>query len=189
MVESLAGHEAESRELFGVSMREPPDSGGGLLGDGGRRLLVYHGLVAAFCVVVVFLSVAMRSTGDQHVFLPGMSIPLPELCMTKTVLGIPCPGCGMTRGFISIAHGQWTRAWAFNPVSFLVFALVVGADPMAFCPGDANPQKTNRTECQCFFRSRIGHGRAALCTVAHQDGDLRTLTFQDSRSSVHEVIQ
>ena len=151
MVESLAGHEAGSHELFGVSMRETPDSGGGLLGDGGRRLLVYHGLVAAFCVVVVFLSVAMRSTGDQHVFLPGMSIPLPELCMTKTVLGIPCPGCGMTRGFISIAHGQWTRAWAFNPVSFLVFALVVGQIPWRFVQVMRILKKQTELNANVFF--------------------------------------
>ncbi|MEC8389611.1 MAG: DUF2752 domain-containing protein [Planctomycetota bacterium] len=136
MVESLADHEAESRELFG---------------DGGRRLLVYHGLVAALCVVVVFFSVTMRSTGDQHVFLPGMSVPLPELCMTKTVLGIPCPGCGMTRGFISIAHGQWTRAWAFNPVSFLVFALVVGQIPWRFVQVMRILKKQTELNANVFF--------------------------------------
>ena len=131
-VEPLTDHQAESRGLQRVSMRETPDSDGGLGGDGGRELLVYHGLVAALCTVVVVLSVAMRSTGDHHVFLPGMSVPIPELCMTKSVWGIPCPGCGMTRGFISIAHGQWTRAWAFNPVSFLMFAFVVGQVPWRF---------------------------------------------------------
>ena len=113
-------------------MGEAAESEGYLLGDGRRGSLIYHGLVAAFCAVVMVFSVTMRSTGAHHVFLPRISVPLPELCMTKSMLGIPCPGCGMTRGFISIAHGQWTRAWAFNPASFLMFAFVVGQIPWRF---------------------------------------------------------
>ncbi|MCA9213933.1 MAG: DUF2752 domain-containing protein [Planctomycetales bacterium] len=50
---------------------------------------------------------------------------LPELCFTKRITGMSCPGCGMTRSFISMAHGNGRAAWAFHPAGpiwFVVFA-------------------------------------------------------------------
>lgn len=89
----------------------------------------YHGFYILLSSVILLLAFTMRSDGPSKVFLPGVSAALPELCMTKATFGIPCPGCGMTRGFISIAHGQWARAWMFNPASFLVFCFIAGQIP------------------------------------------------------------
>ena len=97
--------------------------------DSQRWLMSYHGLVAAISIGVLVLAVTMRSEGPSDVFLPGMNVALPDICLTKSVLGVPCPGCGMTRSFIAIAHGQWRRAWDFNPVSFLMFAFIAGQIP------------------------------------------------------------
>ena len=85
-------------------------------------------LLAAGCLVLG-LSLGMRTGGETKVYLPGMSIPLPDLCTSKRVFGVDCPGCGLTRGFISISHGQFQQAWHFNPASFVVYVLVVGQVP------------------------------------------------------------
>ena len=71
----------------------------------------------------------MRTDGETRVYLPGTELPLPDVCSSKRVLGVDCPGCGLTRGFISISHGQFLRAWHFNPASFIVYVLVVGQVP------------------------------------------------------------
>jgi len=92
-------------------------------------LMFYHGLLALVSIGVIVMAATMRSEGPSDVFLPGMKVALPELCLTKSILKIPCPGCGMTRSFIAIAHGQWRRAWDFNPVSFLMFAFIAGQVP------------------------------------------------------------
>ncbi|MEM7454548.1 MAG: DUF2752 domain-containing protein [Planctomycetota bacterium] len=45
------------------------------------------------------------------------------------MFGMDCPSCGLTRAFISISHGQFMRAWHFNPASFLVYAFVASQIP------------------------------------------------------------
>jgi hypothetical protein len=42
----------------------------------------------------------------------------------RQLTGIPCPGCGLTRSLISIAHGRLGDAWRFNPAGLLFFAVV-----------------------------------------------------------------
>jgi len=46
-----------------------------------------------------------------------------SLCVFKNLTGRPCPGCGMTRAFVSIAHGDISTAWSYNKASFAAFPL------------------------------------------------------------------
>lgn len=73
---------------------------------------------------VLLMSVLMTSEGEKSVFLPGFRSALPDTCTSRRVFGIDCPGCGMTRAFISISKGQFTQAWQFNPASFAVYLFI-----------------------------------------------------------------
>lgn len=46
-------------------------------------------------------------------------------CPVHLLLGIAGPGCGMTRAFLFIGHGDLASAFALNPNSWLVFPLTV----------------------------------------------------------------
>ena len=92
--------------------------------DGASGLLWLHSVFFWMSLTVIGLSFLLRAPGPQSVYLPGASFPLPELCTAKGLFGVPCPGCGLTRSFISISHGQLGRAWGFNPVSFLLYPFV-----------------------------------------------------------------
>lgn len=46
----------------------------------------------------------------------------PILCPLRLLTGLPCAGCGMTRAFVALVHGQWDAALGFNLLSPLVFA-------------------------------------------------------------------
>ncbi len=94
-----------------------------------RAEFYFHLALLVAAVAVIVLSVLMRTVGETLVFLPGSSLPLPESCAAKQLFGINCPGCGLTRAFIAISDGQWTRAWRFNPASFVVYLFVVGQIP------------------------------------------------------------
>jgi hypothetical protein len=59
-----------------------------------------------------------------QVVLPIVGIPLPELCMMRRFAGADCPGCGMTRSFISLAHGDLASAWSYNPAGLWLFAIL-----------------------------------------------------------------
>lgn len=83
-----------------------------------------HGIFLAMAFGVIAMSFLMTTDGRTDVFLPGFSNAMPETCTSKRILGIDCPGCGMTRAFISISHGQFNRAWELNRASFVVYAFV-----------------------------------------------------------------
>lgn len=81
-------------------------------------------MYAIFLVIsagVILMSFLMRSEGPKSVYLPGSAIPLPESCASRRITGYDCPGCGLTRSFISISHGEFQRAWEFNATSFVLY--------------------------------------------------------------------
>ncbi len=45
------------------------------------------------------------------------------LCQFRVIFGMPCPGCGMTRAFLSVLHGQWQQAFFYHPLWPLVILL------------------------------------------------------------------
>lgn len=49
----------------------------------------------------------------------------PVLCVSRLLLGLPCGGCGMTRAYVALAHGQWSTAIDYNPLAPLVFLWMV----------------------------------------------------------------
>jgi len=89
-----------------------------------RSELILHWLFFSMAAVVLLLSFLMKSEGEKAVFLPGFQNAMPETCTAKRLLGIDCPGCGMTHAFISISSGQFARAWNFNSASFIVYLFV-----------------------------------------------------------------
>lgn len=36
-------------------------------------------------------------------------------CPFHSATGLPCPGCGLTRGMVALAHGDWRKATTFHP--------------------------------------------------------------------------
>jgi hypothetical protein len=46
-------------------------------------------------------------------------------CPLRTITGIPCPMCGMTRGVTALVHGDLARALVMNPASYVAVALAI----------------------------------------------------------------
>lgn len=79
----------------------------------------------------VLLLASIMSTGaERQVSLPGFGV-LPESCTLHTRLGMDCPGCGLTRCFIHLAHGEVSTACQLNPVGLGLFAFVAWQLPLA----------------------------------------------------------
>ncbi|HEY4260646.1 MAG TPA: DUF2752 domain-containing protein [Schlesneria sp.] len=71
------------------------------------------------------LSCLLEVRQDQRVYPFGLSNwPVPETCFSRSVTGFPCPGCGLTRSFIDLAHGRWDEAWQHHRIGWL-FAIAV----------------------------------------------------------------
>jgi len=46
------------------------------------------------------------------------------ICPFRNLTGLPCPGCGMTRGVHFIAHGYFLKGLSMNPFSPLFFIFI-----------------------------------------------------------------
>jgi len=54
----------------------------------------------------------------------------PVLCMLRLTTGVPCPGCGLTRSFCSIAHGEFAQALGFHLLGPVLYLAVLIAVPV-----------------------------------------------------------
>jgi hypothetical protein len=78
-----------------------------------------------FSLVTVGASMVL-TTSDEWVYAFGW--PLPEVCTLRKVLGIRCPGCGLTRSFVFMGHGEWLSALRMHwlgPITWLVVAVQI----------------------------------------------------------------
>ena len=71
--------------------------------------------------------------------------------------GIDCPGCGLTRSFIHLAHAEPLAAWELNPLSWLLFGYVVAQIPLALAHGAGVRTK--------WLKNLIGINQWGLVTI------------------------
>ena len=90
----------------------------------------HHSRMLFISAAVVLLSFALEVRPDQRVALHGLAeYPLPHLCSSRAFWGFECPGCGLTRSFIHLAHGRWQAASDVHPLGWLVAAAVLAQFP------------------------------------------------------------
>lgn len=52
----------------------------------------------------------------------GTTVPL---CWVQGLVGLPCPGCGMSRSFANISQLYPADAWGYHPFGLVFYPLVV----------------------------------------------------------------
>ena len=66
-------------------------------------------------------------------------LALPPSCPFRSLAGIRCPGCGLTRSFIHLAEGDWRASWRAHRLGMPLAALLALQIPyrvLALCrPG------------------------------------------------------
>ncbi len=75
-------------------------------------------------------------------------IPFP-LCIIKNLFGISCPGCGLTRGFISILKLDFKAATQYNVLSIPLFIGIVIYGLLCVSDILRNRNDVERIEEQC----------------------------------------
>lgn len=85
-----------------------------------------HLLVLGVCLGLLgaaLVPAPVAPGGDVGLSIAG--VRLPEVCGFKRVTGIPCPGCGLTRSWVSALHGDLRASFAHHTLGWLVLAYVV----------------------------------------------------------------
>jgi hypothetical protein len=81
-------------------------------------------LVVAFGVVLLAFLLRVKAEGKVALnVLPDF--PLPPLCLSYEWFGVKCPGCGLTRSLIHLAHGNWEASYQANRVGWVMAAAVL----------------------------------------------------------------
>ncbi|MDR1067377.1 MAG: DUF2752 domain-containing protein [Clostridiales bacterium] len=70
------------------------------------------GLYAVLVATVAAIMIFTVATGNS-------------VCPLYSIIGLPCPGCGLTRAWVNALSLRFTRAFEFHPLFSLVPALMV----------------------------------------------------------------
>ncbi|WP_040889380.1 DUF2752 domain-containing protein [Zavarzinella formosa] len=60
-------------------------------------------------------------------------IVLPPTCASQAMFGVDCPGCGLTRSFVHLAHGSWRESLQCHRLGWLLMALAAVQVPYRLC--------------------------------------------------------
>lgn len=90
--------------------------------DAGGRPAFSPSAVLAACICAGLLGLSrFLPAGGVPTFFSGL-----DTCAFHAMTGLPCPGCGLTRAFVALSHGQLREAWALHPFAFPLYALCLG---------------------------------------------------------------
>jgi hypothetical protein len=95
---------------------------------------------------VLALALLFQVRADERVAVTGLpEYPLPPTCMSREWFGVRCPGCGLTRSFVHLAHGDWSAAWRSHRLGWLLMAALLLQFPyriVAMARGGRSPLGT-----------------------------------------------
>jgi hypothetical protein len=82
--------------------------------------------VLVVSVMVIVLALLLRVRADGQVVVGGLAdYPLPPTCMSYALFGVKCPGCGLTRSLVHVAHGEWEASWRMHRVGGLLASVIL----------------------------------------------------------------
>ena len=81
----------------------------------------YHRDMLLLAIFVIVAAFGLQVLPDDQVSLRGFDqATLPPTCLTRELTGIDCPGCGLTRSFVHLAHGDFQSSWQVHHVGWLL---------------------------------------------------------------------
>jgi hypothetical protein len=76
-----------------------------------------------------------------------------QICFFRYLTGLPCPGCGLTRSFSCILHGDFARGYEYHPFGYVLLPLFAFVAFTLFLPAGS------RSQLQTFIRGQQSHLR------------------------------
>ncbi len=88
-----------------------------------------HATILAICLAILLAASLLGIRGERRVHVLGTGWTVPELCTYHQFTGMDCPGCGLTRCFISMAKFDGRAAWRYHPFGVVLFVYIAAQVP------------------------------------------------------------
>jgi len=99
-----------------------------------------------------------------------------QICFFRYLTGLPCPGCGLTRSFSCILHGDFARGYGYHPFGYVLLPLFLFVASTVFLPA------SRRSRVEDFVRSRQSRLRLVYLTFIYG-----FITFGAIRTALYAV--
>jgi hypothetical protein len=94
-----------------------------------RMLRERHWTMLWLAIFVIVASFTLQQGEDDAVILPIARIQLPQLCGSRALFNMECPGCGLTRSFLALSKGDIQHSFQLNRVGCLMAFAIVAQIP------------------------------------------------------------
>ncbi len=81
-------------------------------------------ILAACASVLLFASLLTPASNTEASLLIGGKA-VPNLCVMKQAMGVPCPGCGLTRSMVAAANADWAGSLSHHRIGILILVYLV----------------------------------------------------------------
>ncbi len=107
----------------------------------------------------------------------------PVVCPLRALTGLPCPGCGLTRAFVALAHGHIEDALALH-----LFSVPLGAVMLLAAAVAAAELVAGRTllACHWLYSRRLATLVACALVTYHV---VRCAVWLGNGTLLHEYVQ
>ena len=79
-------------------------------------------LAATLSILLAACLLAPSAPGDS-LLLGGHA--LPTICLLRQTIGVPCPGCGLTRSLVAGVHADWAGSLAHHRLGLVVLGYLL----------------------------------------------------------------
>jgi hypothetical protein len=86
-------------------------------------------LAIGCAVPIAAMSLSVTKDGRHIALRHAPSFVIRETCISRTVFGLDCPACGLTRSIVYLVHGRLADSFAMHRLGWLVFALIAAQVP------------------------------------------------------------
>lgn len=85
-----------------------------------------HRFMLVVASVIVGSALFFRVPSTDRVEMVGLSgIPMPSMCMSKSLFGVDCPGCGLTRSLLCFFQGDFSSSLALHRIGWVMAIAVL----------------------------------------------------------------
>lgn len=83
-----------------------------------------HWTYLGICLVLVLLPAFLSSSDSACVSLFGLRVP--GSCLSRELFHADCPGCGLTRSFVAVTHGQFGESFSLHRLGLVLYLFFLG---------------------------------------------------------------